>query len=131
MKVVHHGIIYIISIIWIANGLLGKVLGLMSKHQQIVASIFGQANSQTYTLLIGVIEIALGVWMISRFKPRLNAITQLMIGAVMITIESFTVPTELLIGGRWNALIAALFLLLICWNEFVLGKKVRAIRNLQ
>jgi hypothetical protein len=55
--------------------------------------------------------------------PRLNTITQIIVIATMNTIEFILVP-DLLLWGRFNALFALLFILLIWYNEFHLRKEV-------
>ena len=59
----------------------------------------------------------MAVWILSGIKRRLNAITQIIIIATMNTLEFILVP-DLLLWGRFNALFAFLFILLIFYNEF-------------
>ena len=64
----------------------------------------------------------MAVWIISRIKQRLNAITQIIIIAVMNTLEFLLVP-DLLLWGKLNSLFAFTFILFIYYNEFVLNTK--------
>ena len=62
-------------------------------------------------------------WIVSGIKTRLNALTQILIVAVMNIIE-FTLVPDLLLWGRLNALFAFLFICAVYFNEFVLNKKL-------
>jgi len=108
---------YIIAAVWIINGLFCKVLNLVPRHQEIVARILGNDHARLFTLAIGISETAMAVWILSGIKRRLNAITQIIIIAIMNTMEFILVP-DLLLWGRFNALFAFLFILLIFYNEF-------------
>lgn len=114
---------YFIAIVWIANGLLCKVLNLVPRHQQIVARILGDDYSRPLTLLIGLSEIAMAIWILSRIWTRLNAATQILVIATMNILEFILVP-DLLLWGKANAIFAVMFILLIYYNEFVINKKL-------
>jgi hypothetical protein len=94
-----------------------KVLNLVPRHQEIVARILGSDHARLLTIAIGLSEIAMAVWILSGIRRRLNAIAQIMIIAAMNTLEFILVP-DLLLWGRFNALFAFLFILLIFYNEF-------------
>jgi hypothetical protein len=111
---------YLVAAVWLVNGLFCKVLNLVPRHQQIVARITGEAHAAALTRAIGFAEIAMAVWILSGIKPRLNAITQIVVIAAMNTLEFFLAP-DLLLWGRFNALYAFLFILLI-YNVFLLKK---------
>jgi hypothetical protein len=108
---------FLIAAVWLVNGLICKLLNLVPRHQQIVARIIGDAHAGALTRLIGALEIAMGVWILSGIKPRLNAITQAVVIASMNTLEFLLAP-DLLLWGRFNALFAFLFILLILYNQF-------------
>lgn len=114
---------YFIATVWIANGLFCKVLNLVPRHQEIVARILGNENSRLLTVLIGLSEIGMAVWILSEKWPRRSAIAQIIIVATMNTLEFFLVP-DLLLWGKANSLFAFLFILLIYYNEFRLYKKI-------
>jgi hypothetical protein len=113
---------YCIAAVWIANGLFCKVLNLVPRHGQIVARILGSDYSRQFTFLIGIAEIGMAVWILSGLKPRLNAIAQIFIVAIMNTLEFILVP-DLLLWGKLNSFFALLFILIIFCNEFILNKK--------
>jgi hypothetical protein len=110
---------YLIAVVWIANGLFCKVLNLVPRHREIVARITGNAHAGVLTKAIGFSEMAMAVWILSGFRTRLNAITQVVIIATMNCLE-FIIAPDLLLWGRFNALFAFLFILVILYNEFYL-----------
>jgi hypothetical protein len=112
---------YFIATVWIANGLFCKVLNLVPRHQEIVARILGNDYARLMTLLIGLSEIGMAVWILSGMWTRLNAVTQILVIATMNSLEFFLVP-DLLLWGKLNAFFAFLFILLIYFNEFRLNK---------
>lgn len=114
---------YGIATVWIANGLFCKVLNLVPRHQQIVARILGNDHAGIFTIAIGLSEVAMAVWILSGIFPRLNAITQIIIIATMNSLEFILAP-HLLLWGRFNALFAFLFIILIYYNEFSLTNKL-------
>ena len=106
-----------IALVWFINGLFCKVLNLVPRHQLIVARILGAAHATMFTKAIGIAEILMAVWVLSRIKSRLCTIVQVVIIATMNTIEFFTAP-DLLLFGRVNAVIAVLFMAVIIANEY-------------
>lgn len=113
---------YCIATVWIANGLFCKVLNLVPRHEQIVARILGDDYSRPLTILIGLSEIIMAVWILSGYKTKLNAITQILVVATMNTLEFIFVP-DLLLWGKLNSLFAFIFILVVYYNEFYLNKK--------
>ena len=107
--------------IWLTNGLFCKVLNLVPRHEQIVAQVLGLDYSRSLTVLIGLSEIVMAMWVLSKYRSRLNAIVQIVIIALMNTLEFILVP-DLLLWGRFNSVFAFLLIALIYYNEFVLHK---------
>jgi hypothetical protein len=105
-----------IALVWLINGLFCKVLNLVPRHELIVGRILGQDYARSLTLLIGLSEIAMSIWILSGIKPRLNAYLQIAIIATMNTIE-FTLAPDLLLWGKLNSLFAFLFILIIYFND--------------
>lgn len=120
---IHKILLYFFSLVWFINGLVCKVLNLVPRHEQIVSRILGNDHSRLLTILIGLSEIVMAVWVVSRFKKRLCAITQIIVIGTMNTLEFLLVP-DLLLWGRLNSLFALLFILLLFFNEFRLNKKL-------
>ena len=114
---------YTIALVWLVNGLFCKVLNLVPRHRQIVAAILGSDYSRLITISVGFAEIGMAVWILSGIRSRLNAVIQILVIAIMNTLEFLLVP-DLLLWGKANAFFAFLFILLIYYNEFHLGKKI-------
>jgi len=118
----HKILTYIIATVWLVNGLFCKVLNFVPRHEQIVARILGSDYSRLLTVLIGLAEIAMAIWILARFKSKLNTIVQMMVVATMNVVEFIAVP-DLLLWGRLNIVFAFMFIGLVYYNEFVLNKK--------
>lgn len=63
----------------------------------------------------------MSIWILAHIKPRFCAITQIIVVATMNIIEFIMVP-DLLLFGRINILIAALFIIAIYLNEYILNR---------
>ena len=115
---------YCIATVWIANGLFCKVLDLVPRHQEIVERITNadRPSAAYLTILIGISEIIMAVWILSGYKSKLNAIAQIVVIASMNTLE-FILAADLLLWGKLNSVFAFLFILVIYFNEFYLNKK--------
>ncbi|CAN5884108.1 hypothetical protein BH11BAC7_BH11BAC7_06930 [soil metagenome] len=114
-----------IFLVWLINGLFCKVLNLVPRHEEIVARILGSQHAFLFTKLIGISEILIASWIISRIKPRFCALAQIFIIAAMNTIEFFLAP-DLLLFGKFNSLVALFFIAVIFYNEFITGKKTKS-----
>lgn len=115
-------LIYCISIVWIVNGFFCKVLNLVSRHEQIVGRILSNEYSRPLTILIGLSEIMMAIWILSGYKTKLNVISQILIVAIMNSLEYILVP-NLLLWGKLNSVFALMFILVIYLNEFYLNEK--------
>jgi len=120
-ETLHKILTYCIATVWLTNGLFSKILNLVPRHEQIVANILGEEFSRPLTVLIGLSEIVMAVWVLTKFKSKLNALTQIMIVLLMNILEFILVP-ELLLWGKLNSLFALLFVGIVFYNEFVLNK---------
>ncbi len=112
----HKTITYLIALIWFTNGLICKLLGLVPRHQAIVAQILGVEHAYLFTKLIGVSEVLMSFWVITRWQRKMNVIVQCVIIATMNILEFLLVP-NLLLWGKWNSLFALLLIGFIVWNE--------------
>jgi hypothetical protein len=115
---------YFIAAVWLVNGLFCKILNLVPRHQEIVATILGQEHARLLTIAIGISEVLMALWILSGIKSRLNTLLQIAVITVMNTLEFILVP-GLLLWGRFNALFALLLILVIYYNEFHLKPKIR------
>ncbi|MBO9563593.1 MAG: hypothetical protein J7621_12500 [Niastella sp.] len=108
-----------IALVWLINGLYCKLLNRVPRHQQIVARILGAIYARALTKTIGLLEIAMSAWVLSGLYPVICAWLQIVLVAVMNTIEYFK-ARDLLLFGKINAIIAILFNGLIYFNTFIL-----------
>jgi hypothetical protein len=63
---------YFIATVWLINGLFCKVLNLVPRHEEIVGSVLGNLHSEILTILIGVSEIIMAIWVLSGFKSKIS-----------------------------------------------------------
>lgn len=117
-----------ICLVWLVNGLFCKVLNLVPRHQEIVTRILGEQYSWLFTKAIGVSEIVMVVWIVSKIKSRFCAVFQMGIVGTMNIIE-FILASDLLLFGKMNTVFASIFMALIYGNEFLLSKRAAAHTN--
>jgi uncharacterized membrane protein YuzA (DUF378 family) len=110
---------YLIAAVWLVNGLYCKILGFVPRHDAIVARILGDDYSQLITILIGISEVFMAIWVLSKIKSRWCSIFQMLLVAVMNVLEFF-LAKDLLLWGSFNIVFALLFILLVYYYEFVL-----------
>ena len=122
-SILHLILNYGIALIWVLNGLFCKILNLVPRHELIVSKILGADYARLFTVLIGIAEVIMAIWILSRLKARLNSITQIVIIATMNTLEFILAP-ELLLWGKFNSIFASILILVIYYNEFVVNKKI-------
>jgi len=113
---------WLIAAVWLINGLFCKILDKVPRHRAIVAAILGNEYAAVFTKLIGWLEVAMAIWIVSRVWPRLNAVVQIVVIAAMNILECILVP-DLLLWGRVNGVFALLFIVLIAYNSIVLHKQ--------
>ena len=123
IKNIHKVLTLVISTVWLVNGLFCKVLNLATRHEQIVSRVLGQDYSRPLTILVGLSEIVMAIWVFTKFKSKLNAITQIIVVVTMNIIE-FTLVPDLLLWGKLNIVFAFMFVGLVYYNEFVLNKNL-------
>ncbi|XRE43914.1 hypothetical protein ACIVBQ_002118 [Tenacibaculum discolor] len=123
-KYVYILLTFLIASIWLINGLFCKVFNLVPRHQQIVGEIVSNDYSRELTLMIGVSEVIMVIWIISNYRSKLNAIIQIAIVSIMNIIE-FMIASDLLLWGKLNIVFAALFVFIVYVNEFKLNPKIQ------
>jgi hypothetical protein len=83
--------------VWILFGLGFKVLRLVPRHERIVGRILGETRAPLLTRLIGVGELAIGVWMASGLFPVACVVSQTALVVTMNAIE-LTLARDLLLA---------------------------------
>jgi DoxX-like family len=116
-KTIYFVLNFCIAAIWLINGLWCKLLGYVPRHQEIVSNILGHQNARLITMLIGLSEIGMALWILSGFRSKENAVLQIAIIALMNTLEFILVP-DLLLWGRFNSVFALLLIAVIYYNAF-------------
>jgi hypothetical protein len=123
MKLVYQLLRLSFAVVWFVNGFYCKILGLIPRHEFIVAKILGFKHAEQITLAIGMAEVVMGFWILSGYKAKFNAVTQIVVVLLMNILEVILVP-ELLLWGSLNFLFALLFVILIFINEFIISKRI-------
>ncbi len=108
---------YVLAAIWLVNGLWCKVLGQVPRHEEIVGAILDGWIASPMTMAIGIAEVGMAAWIISGWRYRVCAVTQITVILLMNLIE-FTVVPHLLLWGRWNMFFALLLCVFILANAF-------------
>lgn len=112
----------LIAAVWFINGFFCKVLDLVPRHREIVARILGDTYASPLTICIGCLEILMAIWVVTRIKSKLCAITQIIVVMTMNVLEILLTP-DLLLFGRLNIVVAIAFVVVVYYNEFVLNQK--------
>lgn len=118
---------FLIAAVWFVSGLFCKILNLVPRHQQIVSRILDNEHARLLTVIIGVGEIAMAIWILSGIRPRLNAVIQILAVAAMNVLEFILVP-DLLLWGKLNSVFAFIFIVMIYCHEFILNKESIPVR---
>lgn len=121
IRLINQILTFLIAGIWLVNGLFCKVLNWVPRHELIVARFFGESYSRFLIIVIGVFEILMAIWILSGFKPKINALFQIAIIAIMNLME-FIWAKDLLLWGSGNLIFAILLIVTIYFNSFLLSK---------
>ncbi len=62
--------------VWIIFGLVFKLLNLLPRHESIVAAVLGPTWAGPVTLAVGLVEVLIGLWILSGRWPLLCAAIQ-------------------------------------------------------
>ncbi|QIX62923.1 hypothetical protein HER32_17785 [Hymenobacter sp. BT18] len=117
------GLRYSIAAVWLVNGLLCKVMNLVPRHEAIVSRILGATYATPITKLIGVAEIGMAIWVLSKRWIKLNTATQIALVLTMNLLEYF-LAADLLLWHSWNLVFAGLFALSLYYYGFGLSTGV-------
>ncbi|MFO1460517.1 MAG: DoxX-like family protein [Verrucomicrobiota bacterium] len=98
--------------VWIFHGLWSKVLGRIPRHEMIVGRILGESVAAPATILIGLGEIGLGIWVISGRHRRACAALQTLALVSMNTLE-ILLARDLLISAPGMVVLNLCFVILI------------------
>ena len=79
----HQSITVLIALVWFVNGLYCKLLNFVPRHNAIVAKIIHLEDANLLTRTIGLFEVLMAVWVISKVYSRWCALTQVLLIACM------------------------------------------------
>ncbi len=108
---------YFAAMVWLINGLLFKVAEIVPRHEAIVARILGPEFSGPLTILIGIGETLIAIWILTGRQRKLCAVVQAGLVMSMNVIEFFF-ARDLLIFGSANILLATVFSTAVIVNEY-------------
>ncbi|AWV90288.1 DoxX-like family protein [Bradymonas sediminis] len=109
------GLAVVIAGVWVANGLWAKILGNVPRHEAIVARVLGAEVAPWLILLIGVGEVFIAAWVLSRFRPRVCAAVQIALVLSMNVLE-FIFARDVLLFGGLNFVFALGFCALVAFH---------------
>ena len=72
-----------IALVWLYQGLWHKVLSGDDRHRRIIAEAVGERMTPTTCLALGLFEAGLAIAVLVEFRPRLTALIQISLLAVM------------------------------------------------
>mgnify|MGYP003383186007 CR=1 FL=1 len=105
---------WLIGGIWIFHGLYSKLLRGIPRHRQIVARVLGERHADLATNLVGLAEVALGIWTLTGWHRVPCAAVQTVALISMNALE-IALAVDLLISAIGLLVLNAAFLTVI-WN---------------
>lgn len=108
---------YALALLWLVMGLYCKVLGYVPRHQEIVGAILGEQVAPVATVMIGVGEMLLAIWIMCGWYRRVTAGVQILLVVTMNSLELW-IAAEHLLWGPVNFLFALMLCIVIYWNGF-------------
>ncbi len=117
VSLARRGAAVLLAGVWLANGLGAKLLGLVPRHQAIVARFFGESSAPTLTRAIGCAEILMAAWIASGRERRACAWTMAAALVAMIGLELWRAPDLLLFPFLMPLANAALIVLALWWSR--------------
>ena len=75
------------SAVWLLFGLVFKVFDIVPRHRMIVARLLGESASGPLTILIGLGECGIALWILSGVRPRACAAFQTAAILIMNSLE--------------------------------------------
>lgn len=106
------GLTFATAAVWLLFGMWFKVFGMVPRHRQIVATVVGEAGAGPVTVLIGAAEIAMALWILSGFYPRVCAALQSIAIVTMNALE-LSLARDLLLAPILMICANTLFLLVV------------------
>jgi uncharacterized membrane protein YphA (DoxX/SURF4 family) len=110
--------------VWFVFGIGFKVLNLVPRHQVIVGMVLGERFARPMTVMIGLGEACIGVWVLTGYRPRVCAGVQT--GAiVMMNALELTLAREHLLSPLGMVAANGVFLSMVWYSAIRAGKPGR------
>lgn len=114
----HTALTVLIGSVWVFHGLYSKISDGIPRHRLIVERILGEGIADLATLVIGVSEVLLGIWIFSRIWRKACAMLQTAALVSMNTLE-IALARDLLISASGMVALNLVFLSLVWyWATF-------------
>ena len=117
----HFILTLLIGSVWVFHGLFSKLADGIPRHRQIVERILGETYASPATTAIGVMEILLGLWALSRYQRKACALVQTLAIVAMNFLE-ILLARDLLISAPGMVVLNLAFLTLVWIWALGLGK---------
>ena len=108
----------LIGSVWVFHGLYSKVSHGIPRHRQIVGRILGEGIADQATLVIGLLEISLGLWIFSGILRRTCALVQTTALVAMNSLEILLARDLLISAPGMVALNLGFITLIWYWALF-------------
>lgn len=114
----------LIGSVWIFHGLYSKLLGGIPRHRLIVERVLGEEAGTPVTIVVGALEVLLGLWVFTRRKRLACALVQSLAILLMNTLE-IVLAKDLLISAAGMVALNLMFLALAWYWAMVAGKAAK------
>lgn len=102
----------LIGAVWIFHGFYSKVLRGIPRHRAIVARVLGERHADLATTVIGIGEVALGLWVFSGWQ-RVGCASAQTLALVSMNVLEIALAADLLVSAIGMLALNAGFLTLI------------------
>lgn len=125
-KIIHLFLTLLIGGVWVFHGLYSKISDGIPRHRQIIERILGTSIVDPATLVIGVLEVMLGLWVFSRIWRRACALVQTLALVAMNFLEILLAKDLLISAPGMVALNLAFLSLVWYWATLDHTRDLRA-----
>jgi uncharacterized membrane protein YphA (DoxX/SURF4 family) len=102
----------LIGSVWIFHGLYSKLLNGIPRHRAIVGRVLGEEWATPMTMAVGILEIILGLWALSRWRRRECALVQTLAIVTMNSLEIVR-ARDLVLSAPGMLILNATFLIVV------------------
>ena len=102
----------LIASVWLFHGIYSKIFDGIPRHRLIVGRIIGEGIAGRATIVIGALEVLLGIWVFSGWRRRACAFAQTAAIVCMNALE-ISLARDLLISATGMVALNVAFLALV------------------